>query len=115
MENAERVLAREKLDRELRYFRIAGKKASFYPRWLKRVRLALGVQMTEMARELKVDRSVIYRLEQSEDRKGISLRTLEEVTGAMDCKLVYAIVPRWGKTLMELAEQQRWRKKLGKN
>ena len=114
MESEDRALARENLDRELRYFRIAGKKASYYPKWLKRVRQALGVQMTEMARELKVNRSVIQRLEESEDRKGISLRALEKVADAMECKLVYAIVPRGGKTLTELAEQQRWKRRLGK-
>lgn len=108
-------MAREKLDRELRYFRIAGKKASYFPGWLRRVRQALGVQITEMARELEVNRSVIQRLEKSEDGKGISLRALEKVAGAMECKLVYAIVPRGGKTLMELAEQQRWRRKRGKS
>jgi hypothetical protein len=42
------------------------------------------------------------------------LRALEKAAEAMDCKVVYAIVPRGGKTLMELAERQRWRKKLRK-
>jgi transcriptional regulator with XRE-family HTH domain len=115
MENEERVLARERMDREQRYFRIAAKKASYSPQWLKRVRQALGVHATEMARKLDVRVSVIYRLEKSEDKKSASLRALEKVAEAMDCKLVYAIVPRGGKTLMELAERQKWRRRLGRN
>ncbi len=114
MESEERVMAREKLDREMRYFRIAARKASSYPQWLKRVRQALGAQATEMARDLEVNVSVIHRLEASEDRQSISLRALEKIAGAIDCQLVYAIVPREGKTLMELAEQQKWMKRLGK-
>jgi ribosome-binding protein aMBF1 (putative translation factor) len=114
MENEERVLARERMDKEQRYFRIAGKKASYLPQWLRRVRQVLGVHATDMARTLNVNTSVIYRLEKSEDKKAISLRAMEKAAEAMDCKVVYAIVPRGGKTLMELAERQRWRKKLGK-
>ena len=114
MESEERVLARARMDREQRYFRIAGKKASYSPQWLRKVRQALGVHATEMARKLEVNASVIYRLEKSEDKKSISLRAMEKAAEAMDCKVVYAIVPRAGKTLMELAERQNWRKRLGK-
>jgi hypothetical protein len=67
-----------------------------------------------MARELEVNKSVIFRLEKSEDRKSISLKALEKMASAMDCKLVYAVVPRRGESLMELAEMKRWVRKLGK-
>ena len=114
MVDEERAIERVKLDREQRYFRYAGRTASFYPNWLRRVRRALGVHVTDMARELDVNPSVIYRLEQSEDRKSISLKAMEKAAAAMDCKVVYAIVPRAGKTLLELAERRHWRKKLEK-
>lgn len=114
MENEERMQARAKLDKELRYFKMAAKKASNYPNWLRRVRQVLGVKATEMARELEVSPSVIFRLEKSEDRKSISLKALEKMAGAMDCRLVYAVVPRRGETLMELAEMKRWVRKLRK-
>jgi transcriptional regulator with XRE-family HTH domain len=112
MKSEERVAEREKLDREQRYFRMAARKANPFPQWLRRVRLALGVHATDLARELDVNTSVIFRLEKSEEMKAASLRALEKAAGAMDCRLVYAIVPRGGKTLMELAEAERWRKKL---
>jgi len=114
MVNEERAIEREKLDREQRFFRYAGRKASYYPNWLRRVRRALGVHVTDMARELDVNPSVIYRLEKSEDKKAISLRAMEKAAGAMDCKVVYAIVPRGGKTLLELAERRKWLKRLEK-
>ena len=114
MGSEERAIEREKLERELRYFRIAARKASSYPKWLRRVRRAVGVHVADIARELDVNKSVIYRLEESEGRKSISLRAMEKMAGAMGCKLVYGIVPYGGKTILELAERQRWKRKLGK-
>lgn len=110
----DRARERERLDKELHYLRIAGKTSSYFPRWLRRVRQALGVHVTEMAKELEVNASVIFRLELSEDRKSISLRAMEKMAGALECKLVYGIVPRDGSTLMELAERKNWRKLLRK-
>ena len=114
MESDDRAIEREKLDRELRFFRIAARKASYDPQWLRRVRQALGVHVTDIARELGVNKSVIHRLEQSEGKKSITLNSLEKVAGTMDCKVVYAIVPRAGKTLLEQAERLKWRRKLEK-
>ncbi|MGO8758575.1 MAG: hypothetical protein ACLQG3_10665 [Terracidiphilus sp.] len=115
MESEERASAREKLDRDQRHFRIAARRTASHPEWLKRVRTVLGVHATEIARKLEVNKSVIYRLEKSEDRKSISLRAMEKAAGAMDCRVVYAIVPRGGMTLMKLAERQAWKRKLGKD
>jgi transcriptional regulator with XRE-family HTH domain len=110
----DRVLLREKLDHEQRLFRVAAKKAPDLPQWLRRVRQGLGLQAIEMARELGVNVSVIFRLEKSEEQKSISLRALKKMAESMDCKLVYAIVPRGGKTLAELAEERRWKERLRK-
>ena len=114
MENEKRVVARANLDKELRYFRMAGRKMPYCPKWLRRVRQALGIKATEMARQLEVNPSVIFRLEKSEDRKTISLKALDKMARAMDCKLVFAVVPQRDETLAELAERQRWVRRLGK-
>ena len=108
------MLLREKLDHEQRIFRVAAKKAPDLPQWLRRVRQGLGLHAKEMARELGVNVSVIFRLEKSEEQRSISLRALEKMAETMGCKLVYAIVPRGGRTLAELAEERRWRERLGK-
>jgi DNA-binding Xre family transcriptional regulator len=78
------------------------------------VRLALGVRAVDMAESLGVNTSVIFRLEESEAMQSISLKALEKLAGAMECTVVYAVVPREGKTLTELAEWQMWRDRLGK-
>ena len=99
------------LDGELRLFRMAAKKFVLPPRWLRRVREALGVTVVEIAKELGVQRSAIYQLEASEERQTISLRAMERVARAMECRVVYAVIPECGASLMEVAERRKWRKR----
>ena len=106
MRERERQLARKKLDKEMKYYRWAAREKHPTQGLLRAVRHALGVPVAEMLRKLEMSPSVLFRLEQSELRGTISLIRLHEVAEAMDCKLVYAIVPRNGKTLEELAEKR---------
>jgi transcriptional regulator with XRE-family HTH domain len=80
---------------------------------LRAVRFALGVPTAEVLKVLEVSPSVLFRLEQSEMRGTISVNGLDRVAQAMDCKLIYAVVPRDGKTLEDLAEKRLWSKVLG--
>ena len=112
MRMEDRVLVRERLEREQHYFRIAAKRTEASTQWLRRVRQGLGLQATKIARELGVNVSVIFRLEKSEEHKSISVRALEKVARTMGCDLVYGLVPRGGKTLTAMVEERRWREKL---
>jgi hypothetical protein len=60
-----------------------------------------------------VNRSVVFRHEESEARMTISLRAMNRIANAMDCKVVYAVIPRDGGTLEEMAERRKWEKVLG--
>ena len=106
----ERELERRNLDKELRYYRLAAKQKNPTPAFLRLVRNAMGIPAAEIARELKVNRSVLFRLEQSEERGTISLNGLDRVAAAMGFKLVYAIVPLENKSLVEIAEWRKWEK-----
>ncbi|MGH9560333.1 MAG: helix-turn-helix domain-containing protein [Terracidiphilus sp.] len=108
----ERGLLRERLEREQHYFRIAAQRTQPSAQWLRRIRLGLGLKATKIAQELGVNVSVIFRLEKSEEQKSISVRALAKMAQTMGCELVYAIVPREGKTMAEMVEEQRWREKL---
>ena len=99
-------MARRKLDKELKYYRWAGREKNPTQGLLRAVRHALGVPAAEMLKELGVSPSVLFRLEQSEGRGTISLNGLDRVAQAMGCKLIYAIVPRNGKTLEDLADKR---------
>jgi transcriptional regulator with XRE-family HTH domain len=113
MRASERALARRELEKELRYFRLAARQKNPAPAFLRAIRNAIGIPIAEIARELKVNRSVLFRLEESEERGTISLKALERVAAAMGFKLVYAIVPQGKETLEEMSEWRGWEKKLG--
>lgn len=60
--------------------------------------------VTELAFRLECTRSMVYRIEVGESRGEDRIDLMRRVARAMDCELVYAIVPRGGKTLEETAE-----------
>ena len=113
MRVGERDLARTKLDTEMRPFRGKVKGRSDTLDLLRSVRRVLGIPAGEMARELGVNRSVLFRLEQSEERRTISLKSMDRMAAIMGCTVVYGVVPRDGKTLTEMAERRKWMKRLG--
>jgi transcriptional regulator with XRE-family HTH domain len=106
MRGIERDLARKRLDKELKYYRWAGREKNPTQGLLRVIRHALGVPVAEILREIEVSPSVFFRLEQSEERGTISVNGLDRVAQAMGCKLIYAVVPRSGKTLEEEAEKR---------
>ena len=61
--------------------------------WLRAVRDALGMSQADLAARLDVTRQRIAQLEQAEVDGSIQLSTLRRAAEAMDCLLVYAIVP----------------------
>src|ERR1700722_6360580 len=61
--------------------------------WIKAVREALGMTTAQLAARLRVKQPSIVDVEQSEARGSIELATLRRVAEALDCTLVYALVP----------------------
>jgi len=61
--------------------------------WIKAVREALGMSTAQLAKRLGVKQPSVVDLEQSEAKGSIELATLRRVAEALDCKLVYALVP----------------------
>jgi predicted DNA-binding mobile mystery protein A len=73
--------------------------------WLRAIREALGMTLEEVGRVSRTTKQRIQRFEESEANDRITLRNLRRVAGAMDCELVYAIVPKSG-TITDLAEHR---------
>jgi predicted DNA-binding mobile mystery protein A len=61
--------------------------------WIKAVRQALGMTTAQLAKRLGVKQPTVVALEQSEAKGTIELATLRRVAEALDCTLVYALVP----------------------
>jgi len=62
--------------------------------WLRTVRTALGMSGTQLAKKLGVTKARISKAEQDEPHGSVTLKTMQSMAEAMDCKFVYAIVPK---------------------
>lgn len=73
--------------------------------WIRTIRNALGMSATQLARRLGVAQPTLTKLEQSEAAGRIQLDSLRRVAAALDCDVVYALVPR--RPLQEMVEARR--------
>ncbi len=70
--------------------------------WVHSIRTALGMTGTQLADRLGVSQSRVARIEQDELSGAVTLRTLKQAANALECDLVYALVPRDSlKTIIE--------------
>src|SRR6266567_3571094 len=61
--------------------------------WIKAIREALGMSSAQLAKRLKIKQPTVTAMEQSELKGTIQLATLRRIAAAMNCTLVYALVP----------------------
>lgn len=61
--------------------------------WIKGIREALGMTTAQLAKRLDVKQPSVVAIEQSEARGTIELATLRRVAEALDCTIVYALMP----------------------
>lgn len=61
--------------------------------WIKAVRGALGMNTRQLAERVGVEQSNITRLEEREPSGKVTLERLAKAANAMNCRLIYAIVP----------------------
>lgn len=83
--------ARRVLDEELSAARVPSRPSLG---WLRAIREALGMSTAHLARRLNMSPQGVSDLERSEADEGIRLSSLRKVADALDCDLVYALVPR---------------------
>ena len=62
--------------------------------WIKAIRGALGINASQLAARLGMKHSAILKFEQRETMGKVTLETLEKVAQAMNCRLIYSIVPK---------------------
>jgi len=104
MRAQDRASARKQLDKRLNKLRNSDALSRPPRGWIKAIRDALGMTTTQFGKRLGVSQSTALGFEKSEVSKGITLETLERAARALDCRLVYALVP--SKPLELLVEGQ---------
>jgi predicted DNA-binding mobile mystery protein A len=60
--------------------------------WIRAIREALGMTAADLGARMGSEESTVLRMERNEAR--IQLGTLQRAADALDCELVYALVPR---------------------
>jgi predicted DNA-binding mobile mystery protein A len=86
-----RRLARRRLDERMAAFASLGPTPA--GGWIRAIRDALGLQLGQLAERLNVRPPSVTELERNEAEERITLATLRRAAEALDCTLVYAIVP----------------------
>jgi predicted DNA-binding mobile mystery protein A len=62
--------------------------------WVRTIRRALGMTLEQLARRARIRQASVSQIEKSEALGKIRLDTLARMADALDCELVYALVPR---------------------
>lgn len=61
--------------------------------WIRTVRKALGMSGAQLARRLGVTRALVSNTERAELSGSVTIKAMQQMAKAMDCRFVYAIVP----------------------
>jgi predicted DNA-binding mobile mystery protein A len=100
-----RNLRLQQLNRTLAAFAEAKNEPRPQRGWLRAVREALGLSLDDVGTRIRKPRQRILEFEEAEAEDRITLKSLRSVAAALDCDLVYAIVPKFG-SISELAERR---------
>ena len=96
--------ARRNLDQRLEQLHPTTRFSAPASGWIKAIRQALGMTSGQLAKRLKIAQPTVIEFEQSELRGTIQLSTLKRVAEALDCTVVYALVPK--KPLQEAVNER---------
>lgn len=107
MKNDTRQRARRRLDERLLPLKPEDRFKPPPKGWLRAVRDALDMSGVQFAKRLAIRPQSVDALESSEANGAIQLKTLRRAAEALDCTLVYALVPN---TSLEGAVRDRARK-----
>jgi predicted DNA-binding mobile mystery protein A len=76
--------------------------------WLKTVRKALGMSGSQLANRLGVTKGRVSQVESAELTGGTTLKSMQSMAQAMDCRFVYAVIPE--KEIGQIIKDQAFKK-----
>jgi len=107
MKSDTRLRARKRLDERLLALKPEERFRPPPKGWVRAIRDAVGMTGVQFARRLGIRPQSVEALEKSEANGSIQLKTLRRAAEALDCTLVYALLPN---TSLEGAVRERARK-----
>ncbi len=93
MDRKVRQRARQAIDKRLSGLKPENRFTPPPKGWIRAIRDALGMTGVQLAKRLSVRPQTVDALERSEASGSIQLGTLRRAAAALDCTLVYALVP----------------------
>src|SRR5262245_57390023 len=93
MKDDTKTRARQRLDERLAALKPTDRFRAPPRGWIRAIRDALGMTGVQFARRLRVRPQSLDAVERSEANGTIQLKTLRRAAEALDCTLVYALVP----------------------
>jgi len=94
MRAEERAAARRQLDKRLNSLRNSEMLGRPSRGWVRAIREALGMTTAQLGKRIGVSQPRAVAVEKAEAEGSITLDSLERAARALDCRLVYALVPR---------------------
>ena len=88
---SQRAVARSRLDARLSRMPDLARP---HKGWIRALRDALGMSSADLARRMGISQQRVPAIERGEQDMTIKLATLMRAANALDCELVYALVPR---------------------
>lgn len=85
--------SRSRLDPRFEQMRPVERYAPPMRGWIKAIRQALGMTTAQLAKRMGVRQPSVVAMEQSEVKRTIELATLRRAAEALDCTLIYALIP----------------------
>jgi predicted DNA-binding mobile mystery protein A len=70
--------------------------------WVRSIRQAIGMTTRQLANRVGISQPAVTDAERAEAKGEITLKTLRRYAAALECELVYALVPR--KSLQDIVE-----------
>src|SRR5690606_6056045 len=100
----DRATARRQIDKRLNALNTPDTLVRPPRGWVKAIREALGMTAAQLGQRMGVSKQRVLALEKAEPIGSVTLESLERAARALDCRLVYALVPR--KPLDELVAER---------
>lgn len=92
---------RKVLDKRIRNWMLLKNETAPPTGWLKAIREALGLTTEILAKRIGIVPSALASYEKSEANEKVTLETLQKAARAMNCKLIYALIPEEPYTSLE--------------
>lgn len=94
MKAEHRNKARIRLDEKFENFRPIERYSPPPKGWVRSIRDALGMSMRQLAKRMQMTAPSIQALEESEANGTIQINTLRRAAEALDCVVIYSVVPK---------------------